>query len=274
MQYEVRGKGRSTKPLPMVLWVHGGPWWRDVWGYDPVHQWLANRGFAVLSVNYRGSTGFGKKFVNAGNGEWGGKMHDDLIDAVQWAISKKIADPKRIAIMGGSYGGFAALVGLTSTPDTFACGVDIVGPSNLVTFLETMPVDWQPTQDQWTKRVGDHRTEEGRALLMQRSPINHIDQIIKPLLIAHGGNDPRVKRSESDQIVKTLKRSGVPVTYVIYPDEGHGFSRPENRLSFYAVVESFLGEHLGGRIQPIGADFRGSTIDIPVGGEQIAGFTH
>jgi dipeptidyl aminopeptidase/acylaminoacyl peptidase len=255
----------------MVVWVHGGPWWRDFWGFDPVHQWLANRGYAVLSVNFRGSTGFGKKFINASNKEWGGKMQEDLLDAVDWAIKKRIADPERVAIMGGSYGGYATLVGLTSTPDKFACGVDIVGPSNLVTFLQTIPPYWQPTVELWATRVGDHRTEEGRSFLAQRSPITFVDQITKPLLIGHGTNDPRVKRNESDQIVETMQQKGIPVTYVLYPDEGHGFARPENRLSFYAVTEQFLSDHLGGRSEPIGDALAGSSIRIPVGGERIAG---
>jgi dipeptidyl aminopeptidase/acylaminoacyl peptidase len=266
-----RGKGKPNDRLPMVVWVHGGPWWRDTWGYDPVHQWLANRGYAVLSVNYRGSTGFGKKFVNAGNREWGGKMHEDLIDAVEWAVKKRIADPERVAIMGGSYGGYATLVGLAFTPDTFACGVDIVGPSNLVSFLQTIPPYWAPTVELWASRVGDYRTEEGRSFLAQRSPLTFVDQITKPLLIGQGANDPRVKRSESDQIVETMQQKGIPVTYVLYPDEGHGFARPENRLSFFAVTEQFLADHLGGRSEPIGDALAGSSIKIPVGGERIDG---
>ncbi len=255
----------------MVVWVHGGPWWRDRWGFDPIHQWLANRGYAVLSVNFRGSTGFGKKFVNAANREWGGKMHEDLLDAVKWAVKKKIADPDRVAIMGGSYGGYATLVGLTLTPDTFACGVDIVGPSNLITFMEAIPENRTSTIDMWAARVGDHRTEEGRTFLWERSPIAFADRITRPLLIAHGVNDPRVTKAESDQIVAVLQENGVPVTYVVYPDEGHGFAQPENRLAFYAVAEQFLAEHLGGRAEPVGDAFAGSSITIPVGGEQMAG---
>ena len=250
----------------MVVLVHGGPWARDVWGLDPVHQWLANRGYAVLSVNYRGSAGFGKKFSEAANGEWGGKMQEDLLDAVEWAVSKKIADPARIAIMGGSYGGYAALVGLTQTPETFACAVDVCGPSNLVTFLQGMP-----GMDTWAVRVGDCRTDEGRNLLAQRSPIHFLDKIVRPLLIAQGANDQRVPRSETDTLVQTLKDKGVPVTYVVYSDEGHGLARAQNRLAFYAVAEGFLAQRLGGRAQPVGSDFAGSTIKIPVGGDQVAG---
>ncbi|MHC4217843.1 MAG: S9 family peptidase [Planctomycetota bacterium] len=266
-----RGKGKPNKPQPMVVWVHGGPWWRDFWGYEPIHQWLSNRGYAVLSVNYRGSTGFGKKFVNAGNREWGGKMQEDLLDAVAWAVKKKIADPDRVAIMGGSYGGYATLVGLTFTPDTFACGVDIVGPSNLVSFLQSIPPYWEPTVELWATRVGDYRTEEGRSFLAQRSPMTFVDQISKPLLIGQGANDPRVKRSESDEFVETMQQKGVPVTYVLYPDEGHGFARPGNRLSFFAVAEQFLADHLGGQAEPIGDSLADSSIKIPVGGERIDG---
>jgi dipeptidyl aminopeptidase/acylaminoacyl peptidase len=266
-----RGRGKPKQRLPMVVWVHGGPWWRDTWGYDPVHQWLANRGYAVLSVNYRGSSGFGKKFVEAGNREWGGKMQEDLIDAVEWAVKKKIADPDRVAIMGGSYGGYAVLAGLTFTPDQFACGVDIVGPPNLVTFLETIPAVWRPTIDLWASRVGDFRTEEGRSFLSERSPLSYADRISRPLLVAHGAQDPRVQRFETDQIVEILQQRGVPVTYVLYPDEGHGFARPENRISFFAVTEQFLAAHLGGRYEPVGNALAGSSIRIPVGGEQFKG---
>ena len=184
------GELRPRDPLPMVLLVHGGPWSRDIWGYDSQHQWLANRGYAVLSVNFRMSTGFGKEFINAGNMEWGGKMQDDLIDAAQWAIDEGIADPDKIAIMGASYGGYATLVGMTFTPEFFACGIDIVGPSNLVTLLESIPPYWEPTIELFTKRVGDHRTDEGRQFLIERSPLTYVDNIQNPLLIGQGANDP------------------------------------------------------------------------------------
>jgi len=262
---------RPAEPLPMVLEVHGGPWARDYWGYNSIHQWLANRGYAVLSVNFRGSTGFGKAFLNAGNREWGAKMHDDLVDAVQWAIDNGIADPDRICISGGSYGGYATLVGLTFTPELFACGVDIVGPSNLVTLLESIPPYWEPQVELFAARVGDHRTPEGREFLLSRSPLTYVDRIQRPLLIAQGANDPRVKQSESEQIVAAMQAHGIPVTYVLYPDEGHGFVRPENRISFYAVQEAFLHQHLGGRFEPIGDDFTGSSITVPVGAEEIDG---
>lgn len=263
---------RPDQPLPMVLLVHGGPWARDSWGYNPLHQWLANRGYAVLSVNFRGSTGFGKSFINAANHEWGRKMHDDLIDAVIWAIDVGITSPDQVAIMGGSYGGYATLVGLTMTPDVFACGVDIVGPSNLMTLLSTIPPYWKPLMEMWAERVGDPRTEEGRALLTERSPLTYVDRIVRPLLIGQGANDPRVNQAESDQLVAAMVSHGIPVTYVLYPDEGHGFVRPENNLSFFAVTEAFLNEHLkGGRVEPIDDDLEGSSIQILAGVDQIAG---
>lgn len=267
------GDGRPGEALPMVLLVHGGPWARDTWGYDPLHQMLANRGYAVLAVNYRGSTGFGKSFINAADGEWAGKMHDDLLDAVSWAVREGIADPDRVAIMGGSYGGYATLVGLTLTPDVFACGVDMVGPSSLVTLMENIPEYWYPFLPQLTTRVGDPSTEEGRAALLKRSPLTYTDRITKPLLIGQGANDPRVKQVESDQIVQAMQANGIPVTYVLYPDEGHGFARPENNLSFFAVSEAFLATHLGGRYEPIGEDFKGSSIQVPAGAELVPGLS-
>ena len=265
--------GHPANPLPMALLVHGGPWARDNWGYNPVYQLLANRGYAVLSVNFRGSTGFGKDFVNAANLEWAGKMHDDLVDAVQWAIDQNIADPQRVAILGGSYGGYATLAGLTFTPDTFACGVDIVGPSNLVTLLNTIPPYWEPQVELWANRVGDHRTEEGRAFLTERSPLTHVDRISKPLLIGQGANDPRVKQAESEQIVQAMQDKNIPVTYALYPDEGHGFARPGNNLSFFAVTEAFLAGCLGGRHEPMGSDLEGSSITVPAGAEHIPGLS-
>ncbi len=265
------GDGRPEKPVPLVLNVHGGPWARDNWGYDSEHQWLANRGYAVLAVNFRGSTGLGKKFLNSAQKEWGGTMHNDLLDAVAWAVKEKIAHKDKIAIMGGSYGGYATLVGLTFTPDTFACGVDIVGPSNLLTLVSTVPPYWKPVLQMFKDRVGDWDTAEGKKLLLDRSPLTHVEKIKKPLLIGQGANDPRVKQAESDQIVKAMQEKKIPVCYVLYPDEGHGFARPENRLSFNAVAEAFLAEHLGGRFQPAGDDFKGSSIQVPAGAEQVPG---
>lgn len=240
----------AAQHLPTVLLVHGGPWARDTWGYDPEAQWLANRGYAVLQVNFRGSTGYGKDFLNAGNREWAAKMHDDLIDAVEWLKKQQIADPDKIAIMGGSYGGYATLVGLTFTPEVFAAGVDIVGPSNIITLLNSIPPYWEPLKAQFYHRVGNLETEV--EFLKSRSPLFAIDRIQKPLLIAQGANDPRVKQAESDQIVEAMRQAGKPVEYVLYSDEGHGFARPENRLHFYAVAEEFLSKYLGGRCEPMG----------------------
>lgn len=234
-------------PLPAVLLVHGGPWVRDRWGFNGMAQWLANRGYVVLQMNYRGSSGYGKAFLNAGDRQWGAKMHDDLIDGVQWLINEGIADPQRIGIMGGSYGGYATLAGLTFTPDVFACGVDIVGPSNLITLIQTIPPYWAPMKASFAKRVGSLDDE---TFLKSRSPFFHVDKIIRPLLIGQGANDPRVKQAESDQIAGAMREKKLPVDYWIYTDEGHGFARPENRMHFYARVEGFLAKHLGGRAEP------------------------
>jgi dipeptidyl aminopeptidase/acylaminoacyl peptidase len=264
------GADRPDRPLPLVLLVHGGPWARDVWGYDGLHQMLANRGYAALSVNFRGSTGLGKSFVNAGNKQWGKKMHDDLLDAVDWAVQAQIADPNRIAIMGGSYGGYATLVGLSMTPDKFACGVDIVGPSSIATLLASVPPYWASMREIFKVCVGDYTTEEGRAALDRISPLTYVENIKKPLLIGQGANDPRVKKSESDRIVAAMQQKNIPATYVLFPDEGHGFVRPENRLAFFAVADIFLARHLGGRSEPISPeDFAGSTIQVPTGVDQL-----
>ena len=245
--YLATPQGIPAKDLPMVVLVHGGPWGRDSWGYNPEVQWLANRGYAVMQINFRGSTGYGKDFVNAANREWGGKMHDDLLDGIKWVTDRGIADPDRIAIFGGSYGGYATLVGLTFTPEVFCCGVDIVGPSNLITFMTNIPPYWKTWESIWWSRVG-HPEKEAK-FLKSRSPLFKIDQITKPLLIAQGANDPRVKKSESLQMVDALKRAGKIVEYVEYADEGHGFARPENRLDFFAKAEKFLAQHAGGRYQ-------------------------
>ena len=260
-----------TGRLPMVLFVHGGPWGRDVWAMSSTHQWLANRGYAVLSVNFRGSTGLGKAFVNAANLEWAGKMHDDLIDAVDWAIARGVADPQRVAIYGASYGGYSALVGATFTPEKFACAVDLFGISNLMTLMNTIPPYWKSWQTIWKVRMGDYTTEAGRRFLEERSPLNRVDRIVRPLLIGQGANDVRVKPSESEQIVAAMVQRGIPVTYVSYSDEGHGFRRVENRRSFTAVVEAFLAAHLGGRVEPVGPDFAGSSIEFKAGGQLIPG---
>ncbi len=263
--------GLPETPVPLVLYPHGGPWARDHWGFDPVHQWLANRGYAVLSVNFRSSTGFGKNFTNAGDNEWGGKILEDQLDAVEWAIAQGIADRDRVGITGGSFGGYSTLAGLAFYPEVYACGVDIVGPSNLKTLLESVPEYWKPMLNMLKTRVGDHETESGRELLERHSPLSRAASIRRPLLIGQGANDPRVKQSESDQIVSAMQEKGIPVVYVLYPDEGHGFARPENRLSFFAVSEAFFAAYLGGRVEPIGSDFTDSSLQVLAGADQVPG---
>jgi dipeptidyl aminopeptidase/acylaminoacyl peptidase len=239
--------GADRSALPMVLNVHGGPWARDSWGFDPEAQWLANRGYLCVQVNYRGSTGYGKAFVNAGDREWGGKMQDDLTDAVAFAVGQGWADPARVAIYGGSYGGYAALAGAAFTPDVYRCAVDIVGPSNLKTLIETIPPYWAPMIAQFHLRVGDPAKDAD--FLWSRSPLSRVRDIRVPLLIAQGANDPRVKQAESEQIVAALQEAGIDHEYLLFPDEGHGFAKPENRLRFYAAAERFLARHLGGRAE-------------------------
>ncbi|WP_205214885.1 S9 family peptidase [Altererythrobacter sp. ZODW24] len=265
------GDGVPDAAVPMVLLVHGGPWARDGYGYNSYHQWLANRGYAVMSVNFRGSTGFGKDFISAGDLEWGKKMHDDLIDAVNYAVEKGVTSDDKVAIMGGSYGGYATLAGLTFTPDEFACGVDIVGPSNLETLLATIPPYWEPMIAQFHERMGNPNTPEGLAMLKERSPLYSADKIVKPLLIGQGANDPRVNQDESDQIVEAMKAKGIPVTYVLYPDEGHGFAKPANNIAFNAVTENFLATCLGGRAEPIGDTVKNSTAEIVEGADFVQG---
>ncbi len=240
--------GMEPKKLPLVLFVHGGPWGRDIWGYNGAAQFFANRGYACLQVNFRASTGFGKKFLHAGDREWGTKMHDDLIDGVNWAIREGIADPKRVVIAGGSYGGYATLVGAAFTPDVFAAGVDMVGPSNLVTLLKSIPPYWAPMRHMFRVRVGDVETEQ--EFLQSRSPLYKADQIKIPMLIAQGANDPRVNQRESEQIVQAIRAKGKPVDYLLFPDEGHGFARPENSMAFWAAAEQFLAKIVGGRAEP------------------------
>jgi dipeptidyl aminopeptidase/acylaminoacyl peptidase len=239
------GAGRSG--LPMVLNVHGGPWARDTWGFDSEAQWLANRGYLSVQVNFRGSTGYGKAFVNAGDREWGRAMQNDLTDGVAYAIAQGWADRERVAIFGGSYGGYAALAGVTFTPDLYRCAVDIVGPSNLKTLIETIPPYWQPQIALFHQRVGNPETDAD--FLWSRSPLSRAASIKTPLLIAQGANDPRVKQAESEQIVAALRDAGIDHEYMLFPDEGHGFAKPENRLRFYAAAERFLARHLGGRVE-------------------------
>ena len=254
----------TTGPSPMVLLVHGGPWARDAWGYNPMHQWLADRGYAVLSPNFRGSTGFGKSFLNAGNRQWYASMQDDLVDATNWAIEQQIADSDRVAIMGGSYGGYATLAGLTRDPKLYAAGVDIVGPSHVATLIETIPPYWKPMLRLIETRVG---SLEEREYLDSISPLTHVDRIERPLLIAQGANDPRVKISESDQIVEAMESRDLPVTYVVFPDEGHGLRRPENNMAFNAITEEFLAKHLGGRAEPMGDSVKESTAQVRTKGD-------
>jgi dipeptidyl aminopeptidase/acylaminoacyl peptidase len=234
--------------LPAVLDVHGGPWARDSWGFNPEAQWFANRGYVCIQVNYRGSTGYGKDFVNAGDRQWGAKMHEDLLDAVTWVVAQGWVDPARVAIYGGSYGGYAALVGATFTPDVFRAAVDIVGPSNLKTLIESIPPYWAPMIAQFHTRVGNPETDE--EFLWSRSPLSRAADVGIPLLIAQGANDPRVKQAESEQIVAALKANGIDYQYMLFPDEGHGFAKPDNRLRFYRAAEAFLTAHLGGRAEP------------------------
>ena len=251
---------RPESPLPMILLVHGGPWARDEWGYDPQAQWLANRGYAVLQVNFRGSTGFGKAFLNAGNNEWGvGAMQHDLTDSVNWAVEQGIAHPDKVCILGGSYGGYAVLAGLTFTPELYACGVDIVGPSHIKTLFESIPPYWAPMKKEMVLRVGD--VEQDAALNRRISPFFHAERIQAPLMVLQGANDPRVKIAESDQIVSAMRERDLPVTYIVFPDEGHGFARPENRLDANARIERFLAEHLGGRAEPE-QSIEGSTAEV------------
>jgi len=240
--------GAPRERLPMVLFPHGGPWARDLWGFREDVQFLASRGYLVMKVNFRGSTGYGKAFLNAGNREWAGKMHQDLIDGVRWAVEQRFADADRVAIFGGSYGGYAALVGATFTPDVFRCIVDLFGWSDLVTAMKALPPYWKPREAQWFRRVGDPYREP--EFLWSRSPLSRIDQLSRPILIAHGANDVRVLKSASDEIVDQLEKRRIPHEYIVFEDEGHGFVNPENQLHFYRAVERFLAAHLGGASTP------------------------
>lgn len=260
-----QGTGRPSEPLPLLVLVHGGPWGRDHWGFNPSTQWLANRGYATLSVNFRGSTGFGKRFVNAGNGEWGAKMQEDLYDAADWAVREGIASPSHMGIMGSSYGGYATLAALAFTPERFACGVDLSGPADLVSFLESTPTLWEPIREMLAARIGDWRTEGGRALLHARSPIHAVEEIKRPLLIVHGGNDPRVSIRESEMIAKRLEEASRTVVYVVFPDEGHTIVKPENAQAFAAIAETFLARFLGGRAEPMDEAIAHSSAVINLG---------
>ena len=242
-------KGSTGKNLPAVLFVHGGPWGRDSWGYHSYAQFLANRGYVVLQPNFRASTGYGKKFLNAGNNEWGQKMQDDVTWGKKWLVEQGIADPKRVAIMGGSYGGYATLAGVAFTPDEYAAGVAIVAPSNLETLLQSIPPYWEAIRTTFYKRMGDPNTPEGLAQMKQQSPLTSADKIKTPLMVVQGANDPRVNKRESDQIVYALQKRNYTVEYLVAPDEGHGFARPVNNMAMIAASEKFLAKHIGGRYQ-------------------------
>jgi dipeptidyl aminopeptidase/acylaminoacyl peptidase len=258
-------EGAAAQGLPMVLFVHGGPWGRDTWGFDPMAQWLANRGYACLQVNFRASAGYGKKFLHAGDKQWGKTMHDDLIDAVDWAVKSGVADKTKVAIMGGSYGGYAALAGVTFTPEVFACAVDIVGPSNLRTLISTIPPYWKPMRAVFDVRMGNIDDARDAELIKEASPLFKAHKIVRPLLIGQGANDPRVKQAESEQIVQAIEKNKGSVTYIVYPDEGHGFARPENSIDFNARAEKFLARYLGGRYEPMEGDkYPGSTAVVRV----------
>ena len=242
-------KGVAAKNLPAVIVPHGGPWYRDTWGYNAFAQFLANRGYAVLQPNFRGSTGYGKKFIDASNKQWGDKMQDDITWGAKYLIAQGIADPKRVGIMGGSYGGYATLAGVAFTPDVYAAGVSIVGPSNLITLLESIPPYWEQIRKLFYERMGDPNTPEGKAQLLRQSPLTAAAKIKTPLLVIQGANDPRVNKRESDQIVIALRDRGFPVEYMVAPDEGHGFARPVNNSAMFASAEKFLAKYLGGRYQ-------------------------
>jgi dipeptidyl aminopeptidase/acylaminoacyl peptidase len=239
-------KGVPAKNLPVVINPHGGPWARDEWGFNPEVQFLANRGYAVLQMNFRGSVGYGRKFWESSFKQWGKTMQDDITDGVNWMISKEFADPKRIAIYGASYGGYATLAGITFTPDLYVCAVDYVGVSNLFTFMSTIPPYWKPYLDMMYEMVGD--PEKDKELMTAASPVFHVDKIKCPLFIAQGANDPRVAKAESDQMVEALKKRGIDVPYMVKDNEGHGFGNEENRMDFYKEMERFFGKYLGGRV--------------------------
>lgn len=242
-------KGVPAKNLPAIVLPHGGPWGRDSWGYNGLVQFLVNRGYAVLSPNFRASTGYGKKFLDAGNKQWGDKMQDDVTWGVKYLVAEGIADPKRVGIMGGSYGGYATLAGVTFTPDIYAAAVDIVGPSNLITLLESIPPYWESIRKLFYARMGDPATPDGKAQLERQSPLNQSSKIKTPLLVIQGANDPRVNKREADQIVIALRERNYPVEYLVAPDEGHGFARPINNMAMFATTEKFLAKYLGGRYQ-------------------------
>lgn len=263
------GDARPQQPLPMVVLPHDGPWARDSYGFDAMHQWLANRGYAVLSVNYRGSAGFGRAFLNAGNGAWGAGIQNDFADAVQWATAQHIAEEGRTAIVGAGFGGYVVLSGLAFTPDQYRCGASFAAPANLFSMLDLAPA-WQ--RDQLYRRVADARTEAGRQLLRVRSPVFHAGRIRSPLLLSYGAHDPRLTRGETDQVAQAVRLRGI-LTYLTFPDEGRDLVRPQDRLSYLAVLEHFLGDCLGGRVEPVGASFEGASINVYDGAVNVPGLS-
>lgn len=269
---DANGDGRPEQPAPLVLAPHDGPWARDSYGFNALHQWLANRGYAVMSVNFRGSSGFGKAFLNAGNREWGGRMQEDLLDAVQWAVANGIAQPDQVAILGSGYGGYAAMSGLTFTPEQFRCAAIFGGPMQLASMLETMPSFERAQREGLYLRVGDPRTAEGRQLLRDRSPLNQAAQIERPVFLALGARDLRASRSEFDQIALSARAGGQDVSYIVYPEDGAQLTAP-NRLAHYAVLENFLGQCLDGRIEPVGAAFEGVSLHAYAGADSIPGLS-
>lgn len=269
---DANGDGRPEQPVPLVLVPHGGPWARDSYGFNAMHQWLANRGYAVMSVNFRGSTGFGKAFLNQGNREWGGRMQEDLLDAVQWAVSSGVTLADRVAIVGAGYGGYAALAGLAFTPEQFRCAASFGAPAQLASMLETAPAFERAQRDELLLRVGDTRTAEGRQLLRERSPLIRAAQIRRPLLLGIGARDLRASRAEFDQMAQAVRARGVSVSYIVYPEDGADLT-PPNRIAYYAVLEQFLGDCLGGRIEPVGAAFEGASLLAYAGADSVPGLS-
>ena len=265
------GDGRPDAPIPLVMAPHGGPWTRDSYGFNPLHQWLANRGYAVMSVNFRGSTGFGRAFLNAGNRQWGARMQEDLLDAVQWAVTNGVADPERIAIAGWAYGGYAALAGLAFTPDQFRCAAAFGAPTSLIGMIDNMPPFAAAQRDGLFLRVGDPRTMEGRQMLRERSPLTRAAQIRRPLLLAMGARDPRASRAETDQMAYAARRAGL--VYMVFPEEGARLVIPQNRLSYFAVLEHFLGDCLGGRAEAVGGAFEGAQFNVYNGATTVPGLS-
>jgi dipeptidyl aminopeptidase/acylaminoacyl peptidase len=270
---DANGDTRPDAPVPLVLLPHDGPWARDTYGYNALHQWLANRGYAVMSVNFRGSTGFGKAFLNAGNREWGGRMQEDLVDAAQWAVQSGVAQAGRVGVFGAGYGGYSALAGVAFAPDQFQCAVSYAGASNLATMFDALPAYTAPIRDQLYLRIGDPRTPEGRQALRERSPAVRVNQISRAVLIGAGAGDPRGARADADAFATALRPRRAPLTYVVYPDEGRDLVRPQSRLSFLAIAEHFLSQCLGGRAEPIGAAFEGARLEAYDGASNVPGLT-